>query len=353
MAEDQNFQSPKQVPSEDSALNQPGSPGYVYRPKSQRSEEQNGNNVFKTPAPKPPSEPMPSEESAPEPIQPPVPPSETEASPDFLAPETVEQGLPPAEVMDTSPIPGGVERKPSAIKTILMVFLAIAFIAGVGALTYFVILPLVFPQGGETPTTTPVSQPTPTPTPQLASHQSFLISPAAANVGVALSDLQYLTIVTALQEESLNPLADGQVKEVRLSDSSGQVAFPRFLTAVAPVTSALGVNTLFENDFTALLYYDALGTWPVYIAKLKSDITPQSVSDQLREIDSVLEIGNFYILPPGSFSSFRSGQYQVYSTRYAAGTQSGASFNYGIFGPYLILSTSFDGLKATLPLLGL
>lgn len=264
---------------------------------------------------------------------PPVPPTE---QPEFFSPETI----------TPSPMPEGVSAKSGKLKTLLLVLGAIVFVVAVGSFSYFVIFPIVFQP--KTPSTVQ--------TPQVqngVAHKSFLVGSPAASAEIKLVGKDYLTIATALQNEAFNQLADGQMKEVKISDRNGQMPFADYLGALMPAATALGGSGWFENDFTALLYYDASGVWPVYIAKLKSGVDAASVKSGLRALEPIMEVANLYLNPPGTFSAFKDGKAGNYATRYSVGTQKGAALNYGFAGKYLIVSANYNGLKAALPLLGL
>lgn len=257
------------------------------------------------------------------------------AKPEFFSPETFE----------ASPIPAGVKSDSSLVKNIILVVVSVIFVGGIGALSYFVVFPLLFPPKGSV-----------TPPPVVAvpvTHKSYLVKSPAAEVDLKLADHKYLTIATALQSEGFNQLSDGQVKEVKISESGTQMPFSTFLSAVSPVASALADGGYFEKDFTAILYYDANGVWPVYVAKLKAGANAVDLLSIMKSIEGVLDLGSLYLAPPGSFADFKDGQVSGRATRYAVGTQSGASFNYGLLGDYFVLATSYNGLKATAPLLGL
>lgn len=257
--------------------------------------------------------------------------------PDFFSPETI----------GPSPVPEGVAGERSrALKTVAMILGAVVFVAGLGALSYFIIFPLIF--SGQQ-----IERPPVVTEPIASTHKSFLVSSPAAEAEIKLSNTGYQAIAAALQNESFNQLADGQYKEVKVSDANGQVAFANYLSAIAPATSALGATDWFEADFTALLYYDATGVWPIYVAKLKAGVDSEAVKSGFRTLENIMELPNFYLAPPGTFSAFKDGKAGNYSTRYSVGTQIGAAFNYGVLGNYLIVSTNYNGLKGALPLLGL
>ena len=265
-----------------------------------------------------------------------LPSSPTGGQPEFFSPETI---MP-------SPVPEGVSAKGGKFKTFLMIIGVLVFVAAVGSLSYFVIFPLIFPS--KIPATVQ--------RPEIAkeyTHESLLVNSPAAEVEIKLASSDYLTITTALQNEAFNQLADGQLKEVKISDNNGQVPFSAYLGALMPAASAFGGTDWFENDFTALLYYDANGVWPVYVAKLKVGVDASVVKSGLKALEPIMEVSNLYLNPPGTFSPFKEGKVGNYQTRYAVGTQKGAAFNYGFADKYLIFSANYNGLKVALPLLGL
>jgi len=249
-------------------------------------------------------------------------------------------------------MPSGIEEvRSGGFRTVLVIFLALAVVSGVGALGYFYVFPALFPRVG------PISETPPADVPaapaQLAPHQSYLILPAAAQAEILLGDRSFPTVVASLQNEAFAQLADGQVKEVKISDRNGQVPFKDYLPAITPAALALDLSSWFEDDFTALLYYNPAGVWPVYVAKIRPTVDYQTVISNLLSVEGAMDAANFYLTSPGSFSGFKDGKYKTYNTRYNVGSVLGASFNYGVFGNYLVIATNFDGLKAVLPLLGL
>ncbi|MEK7654512.1 MAG: hypothetical protein AAB345_04545 [Patescibacteria group bacterium] len=280
------------------------------------------------------------------PIPPPVPPRA--AAPvepdvkiatgqgDFFSPETFE----------ASPIPAGAKASGNLIKNIIIAVLAIVFVGGVGALSYFVVFPMLFPPKAPGTGIAPVVA-------NPVTHTSYLVSAPAASANITLADHKYLTIATALQNESFNQLAEGQVKEVSISEKGTQVPFATFLASISPVTSALGDSGYFEKDFTALLYYDANGVWPIYVAKLKTGAYPDDLLANFKSLEGILDTANFYLASPGSFSVFKDGKVEGKATRYAIGVQPGAALNYGVLGDYFVIATNYNGLKAAMPLLGL
>ncbi len=284
--------------------------------------------------------------------KPPVPPATPQPSisagasigvpsqPDFIS----------ADNLGPSPIPSGVENhSPMTLKRIFMMLLGLVVVGGVGALGYFVVYPIFFPDS--VPTNTPPL--TSLPPSAKAPHVSYLVTAPSAVSEIMIPEINYPTIASAVQNEAFNLLADKQYKEIKISNTAGQVSFAAYLGGISPASQALALGDLLESDFTALLYYDANSVWPVYIAKLKGNVSPEGLMAGFRSAEGVLDLANFYVAAPGLFSTFKDGKLGNYNTRYNVATGPGASFNYGLFGNYLIISTNYNALKGVLPLLGL
>lgn len=266
------------------------------------------------------------------------PPANLPGQPDFLSPEN----------LGPSPIPPEVEGNGGGLKTVLFILLGLILAGAVGALGYFVVYPMLFQPSAPVTQQPPVNQPS-----TLVPHQTYLIKSPAAESLISLSSISYQAISGSLQNEAFNQLADGQFKEVKISDASGQVPFVRYLSAISPAATALGADGWFEKDFTGLLYYDAVGVWPIYVAKIKSGVSADQMAAALKQLEPGLDIGNFYLISPGAFKGFKDGKVGSYPTRYNVASQAGAAFNYVIAKGYVIFATNYGGLKALLPLLGL
>lgn len=257
----------------------------------------------------------------------------------------------PAEVVQvpetTNQLPAssavvGEEASSQRKKILWAISIALGAVA-LGLLGYFVLFPLIVPPKAEAPD---VEQRKEVPLPIVKVHKSFFVKTPAAVNQINLADLSLLNIAVALQDESARVLPAGSIKEVEiLDDADSQVGFSSYLAEFIPSLDVSKLSNLFEDDFTAYLYYDNNGVWPGYVVKIKA-------GGDIREIENS-DVTVFYVTPPGIMGNFKDGKVGVYSTRYAIGTKSGSAFNYGYFGNYLILSTSYNGLKAALPLLGL
>lgn len=227
-----------------------------------------------------------------------------------------------------------------------IIIAAVSFVLG-----YFVVFPLIFPaKEAITVTEQPAVSAPIAEEAKLAKieHKSlFVIKPAGiSNVSVLPMDLFGISV--ALQSAAAVRLADGSVREAAILDQNGnQISYSEFLALFLSGADKAQLEQWFENDFSAYLYYDRNGVWPGYVAKIKRN--PSLISS----LENVGNITNFYLAAPGTFSSFKDGKVNGYATRYSVGSKAGASFNYGTFGNYFIISTSFDGLKAAVKLLSL
>lgn len=143
-----------------------------------------------------------------------------------------------------------------------------------------------------------------------------------------------------------------------INGPSGPVSFPDLLTALIPEAGPSGLaeffRTGFDPAFTSFVFHDDKGSWPGYIVKV-ADGGPDIVTlaDRLQKLESV-SYQNFFLSSPGAAQAFRTGQVkEQYMNRFAAFSTPGASFNYGIFGQYVIINTSYGGLLKALELLAI
>ncbi len=294
----------------------------------------------------PPTPPTPKPPVAPASIMarqlPPMPPLNLPASPSLGGPQEQKEIPRPASAALSRVSISELSPKKPLTKILTTALIGLVIVGGIGSLTYFVILPTFF--GAKTGTPAPVVSIT---------HDSFFVNPAAASAEIKIPTLSALDITTALQNEAFKQLADQQVKEISVSDKKGQVNFSKFLTALAPALSAINIGSAMEGDFTGFMYYDSNGVWPGYVGKLRANVDVNVVKQAMTQLSSATNLDGLYLASPGVFQSFKDGQYKNYATRYSAGSKTGASLNYAFIGDYFIISTSFSGFKAALPLLGL
>ncbi len=256
---------------------------------------------------------------------------------------------PETQVGDT--LPGGQEisaPKKKSGKLWIWISLLIV-IAGGGTAAYFFVYPSLAP-APVAPVTPP---PAPTPITPVIPHNSYFLTAPQTNSELRLNNLLYTTIINSLQNLAATKLTDGFVQEVAILDAQGsQITFSSYLPVFAAGFTPTQLANWFEDDFTAFLYYDKNGVWPGYVAKIKNGANLDEVSSNLASLEKE-DLSKFYLAAPGGFGPFKSGQLNGKSTRYAGGSAVGSSFNYALINGELIISTSYNGLKAAAPLLGL
>ncbi len=249
------------------------------------------------------------------------------------------------------------EGKSESLKKILVWFLGAVLAIGVGLAGYYFIYPSLFPAQVPPPAITNQTPPAQNPVlavpevqlpPAVAPHQSLLKS-ADQNSAAKLSAADLNSIKTVLQEEAkkLNP--PGTLAELAMSDAKGQASASAVFSALIPEISS-DTMKLFQEDFTAALYYDANGVWPAYILKLKSEASQVEAQTAIGALESSKNLKNFFLADPGtpSASGFKSGKASEVLTRYLTYSKKGAGLNVAWSGDKLVVSASFDGLKKIL-----
>lgn len=258
----------------------------------------------------------------------------------------------------TNQIPGGIASvAPRSGNKIFYIILGLLFAVGLGFVSYYFIYPLVFPA---TPVETPqVVAEIPAPVPEVAepslsptAHQSLFVNLPTSQAQINLSELSALEIISRLQEESSKTAVPGTVKELLISLKGAPALFSEFLPVLANNLTADEIKTVVGDDFTGFLFYDDKGVWPGYVAKLRPDVPPMNAQTTFAKLESS-DIRLFYTEEPGIHEEFKTGPVKGAPVRYAAFSKAGASFNYGIVGEYLVISTSFDGFTEALKYLGL
>jgi hypothetical protein len=264
----------------------------------------------------------------------------------------------------TAPSPGltKIEAKPSKIKPALIIGGVVIFGIVLALVGYFVIFPYFFPTETPTPTalptpsasqlpTTPVDISPTVPTSAFLTHQSLLKTAADIQASVNISSLNFASIKQSLTNEASNrPAGTNVLKEILLSGTAGQLNFSDVFPLLIPEFSKFELTNIFEEDFTTLLYYDANGAWPAWIAKVKSGGSVNDAKTLISRLETSTGLVNLYLTNPGTPSAgFKTGQVSAIQTRYLIYSQKDASLNYAWVGDKLVISTSFNGLKNILP----
>lgn len=258
--------------------------------------------------------------------------------------------------------PTNIAKKKSPVVLIIIFLVIIAL--GVGAYfgySYFfakpsqpVATPIPFvPVPTPAPAVVPTSTPAPATTTPALIHKSFFAIPAAQTIPVSFNPVDGIlglktALVTAIPSNATSGLYEAVVSDKSGNALSSSVILP-IITSSAPSSS---VATYFQPDFTLFLYKDAQGIWPGYILALSSTSSMNLVQALLTKVESAADLANFYLSDPGTFAAFKDGKLGTYLTRYAVSANKDA-FNYGFFGSYLVLSDSYNGMKAAVADLGL
>lgn len=244
----------------------------------------------------------------------------------------------------------------------MIIAISIAFIIVAGLVVYFFILPLISPAKNNTTTpitaTTPTEQAppvasTPVVTPQLT-HQTFFITAPTSTSAVNLTTLTLGEIQTAFTA-ILSGVQPKTLTEINLNLNNSPVDATAFMAVAFPELDQAVIGANFYKDMTTFVYKDANGSWPGYIFKLKDPASLANVSTAVKGIESSNNLPNLFLTSPGAVKvGFKDGlTVGTTKARYITYTATGASINYVWFNNYLVVSTSFNGFKEALRLLGL
>ncbi len=282
--------------------------------------------------------------------------------PETIKLESLEENAPIFAPQTTNQLPGGVvEEGGSRIWAILAQVLgSIVLVVALALIGYYVVYPLIFPAQISMPAiddmagvpVAPSGVAIPSVSSVAASHISLFVKSPIAQAKVNLSDLTSLDIVEALQTETKNVAMAGSVKEVAMSKGGSQIPFGVYFGTLLNNFSAEELAIIAEDDFTGFLYYSDKGVWPGYVVKLKGGVSAAAANAVFSKIE-VGDIAKLFVAYPGVPDSFKTGPFKSYPIRYAKFSSPGASLNYGILGDFVVISTSFDGFKAVVDLLGL
>ncbi len=153
--------------------------------------------------------------------------------------------------------------------------------------------------------------------------------------------------------------ASGTVEQVTVMNAGAPMSFDAYMMALLPETKTNGLGDMltaaFDPVFSSYLYYDDRGAWPGYIAKINpaAQIDPATLATRMQALEAS-SYKNFFLTDAGTAEAFRTGQARdKYIDRFVPLSKDGALFSYGIFGDYLIINTSNNGLVKALDLLKL
>jgi hypothetical protein len=307
------------------------------------------------PVPKPFTPPeLKREYQPPTPPPPPPPPKITPA--DFGQPQKMEAPKPAAPAPITAPI---IEEESKRSSRKLLVWGgALVIVVGVGLLGYFVLFPLLFPT--QTPPPAPaITTPTPEqppaeipgeitqPTPEPLLHQALFSSDRTSMI--QLPTVDRIAFLAMLQQEAQKTNPTGTLVEVGMNDLSGQFPAGNLFAMLLPLESE-SLGGIFEPDFTAALYFDADGAWPIYAFKVNLESSVVEAQAAIKGLENSQALANFFLADPGTpnAAGFKDGQANGLPTRYLTYSKRGAALNLAWSGDKLVVSTSYNGLRKAL-----
>jgi len=266
-------------------------------------------------------------------------------------------GIDANEPMFTPETANGMEMEPdiagSKSHTLWWILGIVMGIIILGLIGYFVVYPIF--SSGEPVINPPVAeQPETEDQPgqsELLSHTSAFKGAPQGQITVSLDGTVTSAAVTTTLRREAAELPDG-LTEIIFTDGAGnQVPFGQFVAAVAPsLGDQESTAALFADDFTAFIYKNADGIWPGYIGKL--DATDPAALTAWFEALEASSLGEFFVTSPGDFQEFRNGTVLGLPDRFAPTETAGASLGYLANETEVLISTSFEGMKEAIRLLG-
>ncbi len=270
--------------------------------------------------------------------------------------------------VQTAPAPAPMpDVRESKSGRLLLWLVMLVVIVGVGWLSYKYGLPAYRAMMPNEPLQEAEAQPA-APEPSAAGLAAVPVPPPAVTPFGATRDAlpkietdgTTASIAGALAAEAKKAkMASGTVQEVAVMNAGAPMSFDTYMGALLPEAATNGLAGVltagFDPVFSAYLFYDDRGAWPGYVAKINpaAQIDAATLASRMQAIETS-SYKNFFLADPGTAAAFRTGQARdKYIDRFAAFGADGALFSYGIFGDYLIINTSNNGLVKALDLLKL
>ncbi len=275
------------------------------------------------------------------------PPEEVKLSiPGYTGPEeplfSADLSVPSAK--DSVPAPSAKSNLP---KIVLVALGAIIIAGGVGVVSYLYVYPRLFPAAepvAEQPSAPKPAEPVVTPPAPKVVHKSFLTITADLTEEAKISAVNLGSVSDALKQAAADKRAPGTLKEIVFTEPAGFVVSSDLFSALLP---ELNLKSFFEDDYTAGVYYDEAGAWPFYVLKLKTGVLIPEAQLAVSRLETSLNLKNLFAADPGvmGLDGFKNGKIGDRQTRYAAFSGKGAAVNYGWFGDYVIVGSSYPAFK--------
>lgn len=245
-------------------------------------------------------------------------------------------------------------------KKIILVVVAVVLIALLGYAGYAYVYPLFFsatpensnPVAETNPSANlPVAETNPVVTPSIITHLPYL---NASSLGsLAFSSATFKSDLASFVKSGVS-FASSTVSEVQIQKDGSQMNFSDFFNSIFPEISKENLSNYFENDFTVFIFTDADGeSWPGVVSKLKTGANLFDAESAMKLFETASNFSNIFVEDPGTRVSkdFIDGQINLMPTRYITFTNKKAAIDYMWLGNYFIVSSSYPGLKAAVPLI--
>jgi len=183
-----------------------------------------------------------------------------------------------------------------------------------------------------------------------AINQSVFGFPPEKITEIKAGDSTVIGIITALQNRASFKTTE-QLEEIVIKINDQSLPFNEYLNILLPETAGSNLEAVlkavFEKNFTAFFYRDENNrAWPGYLVSLKPgvQIDQPSLLAQLADLEKA-SIVNLFLAPPQKQLPFKTAPFgKQFTRRYATFEQKPASLNYGLFGQYLIITTTDQAL---------
>ncbi len=243
--------------------------------------------------------------------------------------------------------------------------LAIIIIAGILAIGYFFVLPMlseespadinqelnneIVPVNNEPIETVPeVIEPPIGST--LEIHSSLLQSPADLVFDVPLPGFSYADMKSALTFTSTSLPVFKEV--VFKTNSNKPMAFSYILNSFFPSFFTNEITNKFESDGTIFAYTNTAGTWLGFIAKFKDTGDISAMQNEMATLQSSPDLINAFLSDPGTIGAWEDGKIAGKPASLVRFSNTGAVFGYAWFDKYLLIGSNIDGSNEAAKRLG-
>lgn len=274
-----------------------------------------------------------------------------------VTPQTVKPfGQAPKKIDSAGrPVEGGGKKKAMLIGLGIVVFLATA-----AAVANYFVLPLFLQDTELTPPPAVVEEevieePTITPTIPTFTHVSYFAEPVDVSAEVNVSTLSLENIKTAMTQTAASRANGDAGMLTEFEVTQGLIGAPvtseEFLSVILPDVQ---FTVAMEDDFTGFMYDTGTEVRAGYIFALDVDTADLTVAKAAfgDTFEASTSLANLFLVSPGTAADagFKNGAaVSGVATRWLAYSNTGTSIDYGWKGPFVIVSTSFDGFKAVVP----